>query len=64
MSLPIVGLCAEGGVYGETESHSLLFAYMWVFFLGVQCMGVSKRVSGFLSQGIIALVAIDLGGSS
>ena len=49
-----------GGVYDETVSQPLLPISVWVFFLFAWYLGVTQLVSGFLSEGIIPYVSLDL----
>lgn len=59
-SLPVVGYCTRGGVYGEIVAQLLLPTLTWVFVLFTQCVGVAQVVLGYFSEETVPYVAVAL----
>lgn len=49
-----------GGIYDKIVPQALLPISMWVFFSFAQCVKIIQQVSGFLLEGIVPYVAVDL----
>lgn len=53
-------IAALGRVYDKIVFQHFLPILMWVFFLFTQCVGVTQLVYGFLSEGGVPCVAVNL----